>query len=245
MGKWFKIVLANALILIVLVGGLGVLGLYLYNRNKYITTDDARVAANTVNITALAAGKIVVWDVKPGDTVSDNSTIGSVQVMASAAPTAGAAKPALSTGVVPKTAVKPTVKTPATPTAVPIKAPIGGTIIQNIAEAGQTVMVGQPLAMMADLSKVYIEANIEETRIADVKPNQDVDITVDAFPGEKFSGHVLSFTRATASTFSLIPTTTTSGSYTKVMQKIPVQISIDTAGKDVLPGMSASVRIQK
>lgn len=255
MSKWFKIVVANVLVLFFVVGGLGLLGFYLYQKDRYITTNDARVSANTINITALTAGKIIAWQVKPGDKVKDNSTIGTQQTAAAVTPAAAGSKPAVSARVaatgLPSTgtgssgplAAKPAV--PAPPAKLDIKAPIEGTIIQNIVEPGQTVMPGQPLAMIADLDKVFVNANIEETRIKDIKPGQYVDITLDAFPGETFSGRVVSFTRATASTFSLIPTGTTSGSYTKVTQKIPVQISIDTGGKEVLPGMSASVSIEK
>lgn len=234
MKRWLKIVVANILVLVVAVAGLGFLALYLYDRSNFIETDDARISANTINIMATSPGKITDWSVVPGDKVSSNAIIGTEQTAGTAASSASSTAPA-ATGAATK---------PATAN-VDIKAPISGTIIQNIVEPGQTVAAGQPLAMIADLNKVYVVANIEETRINDVEPDQTVDITLDAFPGDTFNGKVVSITRATASTFSMIPTGTTSGSYTKVIQKIPVQISIDTAGKDILPGMSASVRIEK
>lgn len=257
MQRWFKIFLANFFIIVVFLGGLGALGYYLYDRDKYIATDDARVSANTINITALTPGKIVAWIVKPGDKVQANGVIGTQQTLTAGTSALQPSKPALSTNLVQKgltTLQEPldiAAETPGTNVGqavgakIDVKAPIDGTIIQNIVDTGQIVVAGQPLAMIADLNKVFIIANIEETKIRDVKPGQSVDIILDAFPGDTFSGTVQWFTRATASTFSMIPAGTTSGSYTKVTQRIPVQISIDTAGRVVLPGMSASIRIQK
>lgn len=315
MSKWFKIIIANTLALVVLVGGLGILGFYIYENNKYISTDDARISANTINITALTAGKIVAWNVKPGDLVSNNSTLGTQQAISGSQAASAAGRPT-SLNIVQDSSDDSVVKaqttpdrssgsTPAapdgtglpsgtsggtgsasgtlpipgtsgtagsasgarapfsnstvpsqapgtpggtatvSPASIPIKAPIRGTIIQNIVDPGQIVAPGQPLAMIADLSKVYVIANINETKITDVKPGQSVDINLDAYPADKFTGRVEVIIRATASTFSMIPTGTTSGSYTKVVQKIPVQISIGTMGREILPGMSATVRIEK
>ncbi|MBX6396607.1 MAG: efflux RND transporter periplasmic adaptor subunit, partial [Alicyclobacillaceae bacterium] len=107
-----------------------------------------------------------------------------------------------------------------------ITAPISGSIIQSNAVDGQITAAGQPLATMADMKKLYVLANIEETRIADVNVGADVDITVDADPGTTIKGRVEQVGLAANSVFSLFPQQNTTGNYTRVVQRIPVRISM-------------------
>ncbi|ATY86142.1 transporter [Kyrpidia spormannii] len=126
-----------------------------------------------------------------------------------------------------------------------ITAPISGSIIQSNATDGQIVSIGQPLATMADMKKLYILANIEETRIADVNVGADVDVTVDADPGATIKGRVDQVGLAANSVFSLFPQQNTTGNYTRVVQRIPVRISMTAYDQDIVPGMNATVRIHK
>lgn len=98
------------------------------------------------------------------------------------------------------------------------------------------------LAQTADLSKIYINANIKETDLGDLEEGDSVDITVDGDSGKVFKGHVEAIGRATNSVSSMLPAQNT-GNYTKVTQKVPVKISIDDASDKVLPGMNAEVKI--
>ena len=71
-----------------------------------------------------------------------------------------------------------------------------------------------------------------------------MDINVDAYPDKIFSGTVESIGQATNSTFSLLPSQNSSGSYTKVTQLIPIRININEAkGVTLMPGMNAFVKI--
>jgi multidrug resistance efflux pump len=126
-----------------------------------------------------------------------------------------------------------------------ITAPINGKIIQSSAVNGQVVAPGQPIATMTDLSRLYILTNIEESRIQDVKTGADVDITVDADPGTTVKGKVEQIGLATNSTFSLLPQQNASGNYTKVVQRIPVRISMSNYPGDWVPGMNATISIHK
>jgi multidrug resistance efflux pump len=126
-----------------------------------------------------------------------------------------------------------------------ISAPISGRIIQSNAVNGQVVAPGQPLATITDMSKLYILTNIEESRIDDVKTGADVDITVDADPGTTIKGKVDQIGLATNSVFSLLPQQNASGNYTKVVQRIPVRISMSNYPGDWVPGMNATVTIHK
>jgi multidrug resistance efflux pump len=128
---------------------------------------------------------------------------------------------------------------------VDVTAPIEGTIVQSKALESQWVAPGQPLAQLVDMKKLYIMANIEETSIQDVSIGQEVDITVDAFSGTKIKGKVTEIGLATNSVFSLLPQQNASGDYTKVVQRIPVKIEMESYPEAMVPGMNATVKIHK
>ncbi|MWV47019.1 HlyD family efflux transporter periplasmic adaptor subunit [Paenibacillus sp. HJL G12] len=126
---------------------------------------------------------------------------------------------------------------------VPVSSRMNGKIIKNDARVNQLVQAGQVLAQEADMDHMYIVANIKETRLKDIKVGQSVDITVDGDSSAKFEGVVKQIGFATNSVFSVLPQQSSTGSYTKVTQKIPVKISINQASARVLPGMNAEVKI--
>lgn len=97
---------------------------------------------------------------------------------------------------------------------------------------------------ISDVDHAWVSANIEETRIAQVKVGQLVKITVDE--GGTLTGHVAEINAATASQFSLLPMENASGNFTKVIQKIPVKITIDPMPNQRLlrAGQSVSVKIK-
>jgi membrane fusion protein (multidrug efflux system) len=78
-------------------------------------------------------------------------------------------------------------------------------------------------------------ANFKETQIARIKPGQPVEITVDAYPGAVFSGHVDSFQPGTGAVFSLLPPQNATGNFVKVVQRVPVKITIDSKQDPVRP----------
>ena len=85
---------------------------------------------------------------------------------------------------------------------------------------------------------------IKEGDISRVKVGQPVDVTVDAFHGTTFHGRVQTIGRATSSTFSLLPAQNSGGNYTKVIQVIPIKVSIlDRGEARLMVGMNASIRI--
>ncbi|MFD1426860.1 multidrug resistance efflux pump [Kroppenstedtia sanguinis] len=126
-----------------------------------------------------------------------------------------------------------------------IKAPADGTVIQDKAQKGQMVTPGQPMGNLVDLNNLYILSNIEETDYQDVKKGADVKIKVDAAPDLTIEGKVKQRGLATASTFSMMPQQNSSGDYTKVVQRIPVKISMDSYPDNLVPGMNATIEISK
>ena len=127
-----------------------------------------------------------------------------------------------------------------------ITAPSAGVVSKKSVEVGQLVQPGQPLMSVVPLEDVWLTANLKETEIADVRPGEPVDFTVDAYPGAHFRGHVESVSPATGARFSLLPPDNATGNFTKVVQRVPVRIrpeKVDPA-HPLRPGMSVDVTIQ-
>lgn len=125
-----------------------------------------------------------------------------------------------------------------------IKAPADGTIVQDSAVTNMFVAAGSSLAKTYDLNNLWITANVEETKINDLEVGQTVDVYIDAFPDDTITGRVEQIGLATAGSFSLLPSSNTDASYTKVTQVIPVTITIEGYGSlGIVPGMNASIRV--
>ena len=122
-----------------------------------------------------------------------------------------------------------------------VKAPVKGTVSKKTVEVGQLIQPGQALMALIPLERVWITANFKETQVEHIRPGQRVTIRADAYGGRTFSGKVESLAAATGARFSLLPPDNSTGNYVKVVQRIPVRISLD-AGQDpehlLRPGMS-------
>ena len=131
-----------------------------------------------------------------------------------------------------------------------IQSPMNGVVAKKWAMPGDVVQVAQPILTVYDISNLWITANLEETKFGRIHLNQTVYVYIDSYKSHKFTGKVIQLGANTASQFSLIPPNNASGNFTKVTQRIPVKISIDSNqdSKDnesirILPGMSAEVRL--
>jgi multidrug resistance efflux pump len=125
-----------------------------------------------------------------------------------------------------------------------ITSPITGTVVENDGVQGQMVTPATQLAVVADTDNLYIGVNIEETNIEKIKVGQITDVKIDAYPGKTFKGVVTEIDRTTQTYFSNPTSFSTSGTYTKVTQLIPVKVVIEN--KENLPltfGMNATVTI--
>ena len=123
-----------------------------------------------------------------------------------------------------------------------LKSPISGVISRKRVEEGQVVQKGQPVLVIGDPLDVWILANIKESYIRDVAVGKPVDISVDAYPDREFEGTVDTIGHAAISEFALFPPT---GSFTKVEQRIPVQITVPNANGLLKPGMMVEIGIVK
>ncbi len=116
-----------------------------------------------------------------------------------------------------------------------VKAPIDGIISQRKVELGQYVQIGQSLLAVVPLHDVWVTANYKENQLKNMRPGQKATITVDAYGGRKYEGHIDSIAAATGARFSLLPPENATGNYVKVVQRVPVKIVIDRGEDDVHP----------
>lgn len=129
-----------------------------------------------------------------------------------------------------------------------VTAPTGGIVSRKQVVPGQLVQPGQPLMSVTDPEAVWITANFKETQLQGIRPDAQVDFSVDAYPGCNGNGEVESIAPATGSQFALLPPDNATGNFTKVVQRIPVRIRIvDGCGPDqpLRPGMSVDVHVSK
>ncbi|MBI4691447.1 MAG: HlyD family secretion protein [Nitrospirae bacterium] len=108
-----------------------------------------------------------------------------------------------------------------------IYAPADGNITKKAVKPGNQIQAGQPLMAVVDLNDIYVIANYKETQLEKVRQGQKVEIKVDTYPGKKFKGRVESIMAGTGAVFSLFPPENATGSYVKVVQRIPVKIILD------------------
>ncbi|ODA40641.1 efflux RND transporter periplasmic adaptor subunit [Desulfosporosinus sp. BG] len=202
-------------ILFVMVAALGSVALYYwYNGTYFVSTEDATVTGDLVKVSPQISGKLLEFDVKEGSRVVKDQILGRVEM------------DNLSDSIDQSA----------------IRAPIDGIVIKKQGIVGEIESVGQTLAVLVDPKTLYINANIEEKKLGRIHPGQTVDITIDQFEGEKFTGTVNYVGQASNSTFSLLPSST-SGTFTKVVQKIPVRIEFDQHDEQLLPGTNSLIKI--
>lgn len=127
-----------------------------------------------------------------------------------------------------------------------IHAPIDGVVGDRQVQVGQLVRAGTPLMSVVPLQSVYVVANFKETQIARFRAGQAAIVRPDIAHDLRLRGWVESIAPASGSEFSIIPTDTATGNFTKIVQRVPVRIRLDPGqeGLDLLrPGLSATVTV--
>lgn len=126
-----------------------------------------------------------------------------------------------------------------------IHAPSDGRLGQVGVRLGQYVTAGTALVSHVT-PEVWVIANFKETQLSGMKVGDRALFTVDAMQHRSFTGRIEAFSPATASEFSLLPSSNATGNFTKVAQRLPVRISIDPGqdmAADLQPGLSVVVTI--
>jgi multidrug resistance efflux pump len=126
-----------------------------------------------------------------------------------------------------------------------ITSPVDGTVIEVRMNVGDYPDESDVVAVVAETSDVYITANVEETNILEIKPGQSVSVSLDAY-GRSFDGYVADVNPMTSTSLNGAATSfTTSGTYTKVTQLIPIKIKlVDNVDLTRIIGTNATVKIR-
>ncbi|MGH7727772.1 MAG: HlyD family secretion protein [Vulcanimicrobiaceae bacterium] len=127
-----------------------------------------------------------------------------------------------------------------------IYAPIDGYVGQKNVEIGATVSPGQSLMTLIPSNGIFVTANYKETQVGRMHPGQPAAITIDAYPGVTFQGHVGSLAPASQNQFSLVPAQNATGNFVKVTQRVPVRIFFDHPDPryPLRPGLSVETSVQ-
>jgi len=215
------------IVVIVIVAGGAAYGINAWLRGShYIDTDNANIGAPLISISSLSAGQVISVNVGIGDRVEKQQTIAEIGTPRysdsgahqgfSGIPGSGAA----------------------------VQVPVSGYVAAVWTYPGAIIGAGSPIITLFDDSKMWVTANINENIIKDIRPGQAVDVTVDCLGGVVLTGKVEGISPATASSFSLLPSGSSSASFIKVAQVVPVRITLDnTTGLSLVPGGSVEVKI--
>ncbi len=129
-----------------------------------------------------------------------------------------------------------------------ITAPCSGIVTKRAVQKGQYVSAGQSLCVVIDTKHLWISANFKETQLSKIKAGQNVEIKIDALSNLKLKGIVESNSGATGAKFALLPPDNATGNFIKIVQRVPVLISLSGLTKDInsslYPGLSAFVKVK-
>src|SRR5438270_8024371 len=128
-------------------------------------------------------------------------------------------------------------------TLVEVRSTAAGVVVAHSANPGDTVTAGQSIPTAVDPNRLWVTANVEETKIRRVPPGQPVTVHVDNLNLD-LPGKVAAIGQASAQSFSPLPQMNVSGNYTKVEQLQPVKIWLDRIDPRLALGTSVEVRIR-
>jgi multidrug resistance efflux pump len=190
---------------------------YIINTSNYITTDNAQIDGNQISINAPATGTLIDWRGQQGTSLHRNGPVGRIEI------NNGYTQPQMV-----------------------IRSPADGVVAVDNGVEGSFVTAGTQLAIAYDSSGVFVTARVKETDIDKVQIGRAVDISVDAFPGERLTGRIAEIKTGAAGVFSVFPQSNTSGNFQKVTQVIPVKIILDDLKSlPLVPGMNVTVKIHR
>lgn len=109
-----------------------------------------------------------------------------------------------------------------------VHAPLAGTVIEKKATTGELATPADALFTVADLSRVWIEANLSEDLLSKVRTGANATVSVSAYPGERFAGKV----------------TYIAGVLNKDTRTIGARIEVDNKDRRLKPEMFATAAIE-
>jgi len=112
----------------------------------------------------------------------------------------------------------------------------------NQLQVGSYVSASRPVFTLAG-TRLWVEGNFKEDQLNHMRIGQRATFKVDAFPDLKLTGRVASFSPGTGNSFSLLPAENATGNWVKVVQRLPIEFSVDALPKDVPLHAGLSVEV--
>lgn len=127
-----------------------------------------------------------------------------------------------------------------------LRAPVDGVVGNRRARSGAYAAAGTQLLSVVPARGLWVDANFKEDQLARMSAGQAVEIRADVMPGRVFHGHLGSLAPATGAQFSVLPPENATGNFTKVVQRVPVRVVLDSKD-DALgvlrPGLSVVAKV--
>jgi len=223
----FRRILPAVGLIALLIAGLVGFNVYWEGAN-FVSTDNAQVSGQTISVGSINAGRVASLNVGIGAAVRKDQVIAEIALPSEVGLTQSGGPEMDFLGDA--------------DARVAVKSPIDGVVIAVPSAVGATVAQGQSLITLVDPTQLWVNANVDETKVGRVRQGQEADVHIDALD-VTVTGYVAAITPATAATFSLLPQSNTTGNFTRVMQVIPVRIAVNLGAQTGLLGSSASVKI--
>ena len=226
-----RYLLLGAAGLILAIVGAGIFGFDQWSKSdlsgRFVSTNDARVVADLIQVGSINAGRIVEMSVDVGTSVMEGQVIATVDIPS----------------VISRSEITDTSKMgfrDVQDQLAEVIAPRSGVIAARWAQKDDILLAGQPIVTLIDTRRVWIEANIDEEKIGRVRRGQLVEVEITGRDG-KLLGRVETVSPVTAAT--LRPEQTSSRNLRNVDQVVPIKITLDDDHLSLRPGSSAEIKI--
>ncbi|HEX4509284.1 MAG TPA: HlyD family efflux transporter periplasmic adaptor subunit, partial [Burkholderiaceae bacterium] len=128
-----------------------------------------------------------------------------------------------------------------------VPAPVSGTVARRSVQVGQRVQAGVPLMSVVTLDNAWVDANFKEGQLERLRIGQPATLEADVYGKHVvFHGTVEGLGAGTGAAFSLLPAQNATGNWIKVVQRVPVRISLDPkeiAQNPLRVGLSMNVTV--
>jgi membrane fusion protein, multidrug efflux system len=128
-----------------------------------------------------------------------------------------------------------------------LRAPVSGVIAKRSVQVGQRVAAGSPLMALVPLDDVWVDANFKEVQLRSMRVGQPVALHADLYGnGVDFHGRLAGLSAGSGSAFALLPPQNASGNWIKIVQRMPVRITLDPQELQAHPlrvGLSMTVKV--
>lgn len=128
-----------------------------------------------------------------------------------------------------------------------IYSPVEGLVAQRTVQVGMWSKSGTPMMSVIPLDQIWVNANYKETQMRHMKIGQHVELFADMYGHDvKYRGKIVGLPGGAGNAFSILPPQNLSGNWIKIVQRLPVRVSLDPDDLTVHPlriGMTMRAKV--